>query len=127
MCTRVLRRIAAVALALALATAGPALAQQAPTLGAPNAPDEPTTVQQTTTARQEGGLETWQQALIFAAGVILIGGIAFAILGDARERARGLGGPATDASAAGHRHKQRSKQRTRAKGKAARAQRRRNR
>ena len=119
--------IAVVALVLAL-MAGPAEAQQAPTLGAPPAPD--VTVQtQATTSTGGGGLKAWQEALIFAAGVILIGGIAVAILADSRERARrvGHGRPATEPGQAPHRHKQRSKQQARAKTKAARAQRRRNR
>jgi hypothetical protein len=76
-----------------------------------------------------GGLKTWQQVLIFGAGIILIGGIAVAILSDARERAGriGHGGPATEPAGATHRHRQQSKQRQRAKAKAARAQRRKNR
>jgi len=123
--TRVGSLIAVTAVVLALAA--PAGAQQAPTLGAPPPPE---TVQTTDTSTGNGGLKTWQEALIFAAGVILIGGIAVAILTDARERARRLGhgrDPVTEPSDAPHRHKQRSKQRARAKGKAARAQRRRNR
>jgi hypothetical protein len=123
---RVGSSIAVVALVLALAA--PAGAQQAPTLGAP---PTPTTVQtaQPTTDTGGGGLKTWQEALIFAAGIVLIGGIAVAILSDARERAARLahGRPATEPGAAPHRHKQRSKERARAKAKAARAQRRRNR
>jgi hypothetical protein len=126
--TRVLPRIAAGAAALALLLAAPAFAQQAPTLGAPPAPDEaPATAPATTSGSSGGGLETWQEALIFAAGLILIGGIAYAILGDARQRARDLGGADTDPATAPHKHRQRSKQRARAKAKAARAQRRRNR
>jgi hypothetical protein len=126
--TRVLQRIAATAVALTLVLAAPALAQQAPTLGAPPTPDQtPTTAQSTTASTSGGGLQTWQEALIFAAGLILIGGIAFAILGDARERARDVRGSETDPAAAPHKHRQRSKQQARAKGKAARAQRRRNR
>jgi hypothetical protein len=121
--------IAALALVLALASGAPAAAQQSPTLGAPGQPDVTVAPQQTTTASSGGGgLETWQELLIVAAGIILIGGIAFAILGDARERAGRLrGGPATEPSTATHRHRQQSKQRARAKGKAAKAQRRKNR
>ena len=67
--------------------------------------------------------------LIFAAGIILIGGIAVAILADSRERAAKLrhGGPVTEPGEAPHRHKQRSKQQARAKVKAQKAARRRNR
>lgn len=114
--------------ALVLAVASPAAAQQAPTLGAPPAPN--VTVQtQTTSTTGGGGLATWQEALIFAAGVILIGGIAIAILSDSREKARAIrhGGPVTEPGTAPHRHKQRSKQQARAKGKAQKAARRRNR
>ena len=124
--TRVGILVAATAVVLALGA--PAGAQQAPTLGAPPQPD--VTVQTQTTGTGGGGLKTWQEALIFAAGVVLIGGIAVAILADARERARRLGhgrDPLTEPAEAPHRHKQRSKQRARAKAEAARAQRRRNR
>jgi hypothetical protein len=117
-------------MALVLALAAPATAQQAPTLGAPPAPDVTVqTAPSTTSDSGGGGLKTWQEALIFAAGIILIGGIAVAILADARERTRrlGRGGPVTEPGEAPHRHKQRSKQQARAKAKAARAQRRRNR
>jgi hypothetical protein len=119
-------------LALVLALAAPAGAQQAPTLGAPPTPDVtvntgPSTTLGSTTGN--GGLKTWQEALIFAAGVILIGGIAVAILADSRERAARLahGRAVTEPGTAPHRHKQRSKAQARAKAKAARAQRRRNR
>jgi hypothetical protein len=123
---RVGSAIAATACVLALAA--PAGAQQAPTLGAPPTPD--VTAQTVgTTSSGGGGLATWQEALIFAAGIILIGGIAVAILTDSRERAAKLrrGGPVTEPETAPHRHKQRSKQQARAKGKAQKAARRRNR
>ena len=123
---RVGSAIAATACVLALAA--PAGAQQAPTLGAPPTPD--VTAQTVgTTSSGGGGLATWQEALIFAAGIILIGGIAVAILTDSRERAARLrrGGPVTEPGTAPHRHKQRSKQQARAKAKAAKAARRRNR
>ena len=112
-----------------LALAAPAGAQQAPTLGAPPTPDVTVQTVQTTTSSGGGGLATWQEVLIFAAGIILIGGIAVAILSDSRERAAKLrhGGPVTDPGEAPHRHKQRSKQQARAKVKAQKAARRRNR
>jgi hypothetical protein len=117
--------------ALVLALAAPARAQQAPTLGAPPTPNTTAQTTQSSTSGGGGGLKTWQEALIFAAGIILIGGITIAILADARERSRAIGhgdpltegGPAPDR----HRHRQRSKQQARAKAKAARAQRRKNR
>jgi len=122
--------IVAVALVLVLALAVPAAAQQSPTLGAPPAPDVTVQTQPSTTGSSGGGgLKTWQQALIFGAGIILLGGIAVAILSDARERGGrvGHGGPATEPAGATHRHRQQSKQRARAKAKAAKAQRRKNR
>ena len=124
---RVGSAIAATACVLALAA--PAGAQQAPTLGAPPTPDVTVQTVQTTTSSGGGGLATWQEVLIFAAGIILIGGIAVAILSDSRERAAKLrhGGPVTEPGEAPHRHKQRSKQQARAKAKAAKAARRRNR
>jgi hypothetical protein len=114
---------------LVLALAAPAGAQQAPTLGAPPTPDVTAQTAPATTTTGNGGLKTWQEALIFAAGIILIGGIAVAILADSRERASrlGHGRAVTEPGTAPHRHKQRSKQQARQKAKAARAQRRRNR
>jgi hypothetical protein len=124
---RVGSAIAATACVLALAA--PAGAQQAPTLGAPPTPDVTVQTAQTTSSGG-GGLATWQEVLIFAAGIILIGGIAVAILADSRERAGRLGhgrAAVTEPGEAPHRHKQRSKQQARAKGKQQRAARRRNR
>src|SRR4051812_50184488 len=76
-------------LALVLALAGPASAQQAPTLGAPPTPNQtvnsgPATTLGSTTGN--GGLKTWQEALIFAAGVILVGGLAGAVPPDSPQR-----------------------------------------
>ena len=117
--------------ALVLALAAPARAQQAPTLGAPPTPNVTVQSTQPSTSTGGGGLKTWQEALIFAAGLILIGGITIALLADARERSRriGHGGPVTESGPAPdrHRHRQRSKQQARAKAKRARAQRRKNR
>src|SRR5919202_5056101 len=118
--------IALLAVVAALAVAPGAAAQQAPRLGAPAPPD---TIQATTTSTSSGGggLKTWQEALIFAAGLILIGGIAVAIMTDARERAGRIrhGDAATEpAAGAGHPPRQQGKQRARAKAQAARAQRR---
>jgi hypothetical protein len=120
----------AAALVLALCLAAPAAAQQSPTLGSPPAPDVTVSTQPTSTGSTGGGgLKTWQQVLIFGAGIILIGGIAVAILTDARERTGrgGHGSPATEPAGPSHRHRQQSKQRARAKARAAKAQRRKNR
>ena len=118
------------ALVLALALAAPAGAQQTPTLGAPETPDRrPPPPPETPARRGDGGLKTWQEVLIFGAGVILLGGIGFAIVGDARERTRKFSHHTGEEVAAGvpHKHSQQAKQRARAKARQARAQRRKNR
>jgi hypothetical protein len=122
--------LAVLALVAFLAAAAPAVAQQAPTLGAPET--QATTAAPppvTTSSSGNGGLETWQELLIFGAGIALILGIAFAILGDARERAAKLrhGRPETATAGVPHKHRQQAKERARAKGRAARRSRRRNR
>ncbi len=116
------------ALVLALSLAAPVAAQNAPTLGAPETQTD-TAAPPETTSSGGGGLKTWQEVLIFAAGVILLGGIGFAIVGDARERTRKFSHHTGDEVAAGipHKHSQAAKQRARAKARAAKAQRRKNR
>jgi hypothetical protein len=117
-------------LLLVLVLAAPAAGQQAPSLGAPSQEETATQAPATTSDTPDDGLATWQEALIFSAGLILLAGIAFAIVADARRRAGGeRGDPLAETAGAGggHRHKQQSKQRARAKARAARAQRRRNR
>jgi hypothetical protein len=120
------------ALVLALAAAAPALAQQAPSLGAPETTQtDVAPPPQTDTTAGNGGLKTWQEILIFGAGLALLLGIAFAILGDARDRAARLtrrrGGPETADAGVRHKHAQQAKQRARARARAAKAQRRKNR
>ena len=121
--------LALAALVLALAVAAPAAAQQTPTLGAPETQNETAAPPPETTDSGNGGLKTWQQVLIFGAGVILLAGIGFAIVGDARERTRKFSHHTGEEVAAGvpHKHSQRAKQRARAKARAAKAQRRKNR
>ena len=122
--------LALAALVLALALAAPVAAQDAPSLGAPETQTDAAPPPETTSSGN-GGLKTWQQALIFSAGVILLGGIAFAILGDARERTRRMSRHGTSPETAGtsvrHKHSQAAKQRARAKARQARQQRRKNR
>src|SRR4051794_25141178 len=65
--------------ALVLALAAPARGQQAPTLGAPPSPNVTVQTTPSGTSSGGGGLKTWQGALIFAAGLILIGGVAVAV------------------------------------------------
>ncbi len=127
-------RIACAAVALCLLLSVPAVAQvgNGLTLGetqtqADAAPPPPET---NTTG---GGLATWQEGLIFGAGIVLIAGIAFAILGDARERARRLdrhataAGPGATSAADRHQTRQQAKQQARARARRAKAARKRNR
>jgi hypothetical protein len=117
------------ALVLALTFAAPVAAQQTPTLGAPETTTDAAPPPPETTDSGNGGLETWQQVLIFAAGLILLGGIGFAIVGDARERTRKFSHHTGEEAATGvpHKHSQQAKQRARAKARAAKAARRKNR
>jgi hypothetical protein len=99
----------------------------------PQAAPDTTTVDTTTTsstgAVTDDGLERWQEILIFLAGVALLAGIAFAIIGDARRAAPVTEDDAAGAhqsSAAGARKGQ-SKAKARKKAKAARAARKQNR
>jgi hypothetical protein len=120
--------LAVLAAVAALATPAAALAQGAPELGAPE-PEE-TTPAPVTDDPTDDGLETWQQVLIFAAGVVLLGGISVAIIGDARHRAGRRGHPQLSAGeqrAATRTGQQAAKQRARRKSRAARAARKRNR
>jgi hypothetical protein len=122
--------LAATALVVALAAASPAAGQQAPTLGAPETtPSTAAAPADTSESGNGGGLKTWQEVLIFCAGLVLLAGIGFAIVGDARERAGRLTRRGREPEAAGvpHKHRQQAKQRARARSRAAKAQRRKNR
>jgi hypothetical protein len=132
MAVRVKPLLVLAALMLVLVLAAPAGAQQAPTLGAPQTQTDAAAPPDTTSTTGGGGLKTWQEVLIFGAGLTLLAGIAFAIVGDARDRARRLSRHGTTPETAGaagtpHKHSQQAKQRARAKARQARAQRRKNR
>jgi hypothetical protein len=129
MAVRLKPLLALAALVLALALAASAGAQETPTLGAPETQTDAAPPPEDTTTAGGGGLKTWQEALIFGAGLILLAGIGFAIVGDARDRARRLSRHGTTPETAGvpHKHSQQAKQRARAKARRARAQRRKNR
>ena len=131
MAVRLKPLLALAALVLAMALAAPAGAQQTPTLGAPETQSDAAPPPEETSTTGGGGLKTWQEVLIFGAGLVLLAGIGFAIVGDARDRARRLSRHGTTSEAAGaggpHKHSQQAKQRARAKARQARAQRRKNR
>jgi hypothetical protein len=129
MAVRLKPLLALAALVLAVALAAPAGAQQTPTLGAPETQSDTAAPPDTTTSTSNGGLKTWQEVLIFGAGVVLLAGIGFAIVGDARDRTRKFSHRTGEEVAAGvpHKHSQQAKQRARAKARQARAQRRKNR
>jgi hypothetical protein len=123
---RPMRRAAVLAAALALGLApGAARAQFAPL------PPAQQQTQQTVVVPSNsdtGGLESWQEILIFAAGVIMLAGIGWAIVSDARSRAPVQEGDTHRLGGRGRpRRSEREKQRARARAKAARAQRKRSR
>lgn len=119
-----------VALAL-LAVPAVAPAQQNPFAPLPQAAPNPTpTVVVNPSVADSGGLKTWQELLIFGAGLILLFGIGWAIVSDARSKAPvkdselahpGMGGPVKS------NRSRKQKQRARAKARTGRAQRKRNR
>jgi hypothetical protein len=123
--------LAVAALALALTCAAPAIAQNSPTLGQETTQTQTAAPPDTSTSNGSGGLKTWQEILIFCAGLALLAGIAFAIVGDARDRARRLGhGREPETAGAGnlrHKHSAEAKARARAKSRQAKAARRKNR
>lgn len=119
--------LAVLALAFGPAAAG---AQQSPFAPLPSAPTTGTptvVVAPPPSTGGGGGLQGWQQALIFGAGAVLLAGIGWAIVSDARSRA-----PVGDAERAHpgvserrHNRSQRQRERARAKARAGRRQRRR--
>jgi hypothetical protein len=126
-------RVATILSCLALlALPAGAGAQQAPFAPLPSAPPSatPTVTVAAPTSSSSGGLQTWQEFLIFGAGLILLIGIGWAIVADARTRA-----PVSDAelahpgmgSAARRNRSAKQRERARAKAKVGRAQRKRNR
>ena len=85
MIARLLVLLAVCSLSLALPAAG--LAQDNPFGPIPQAPPEQPPPVQAPDDPNEDGLKDWQQLLIGAAGIVLLGGIAWAILRDARQAA----------------------------------------
>jgi uncharacterized oligopeptide transporter (OPT) family protein len=72
------------ALAVPVAAAHAQDSPFAPLPPATTVPDDTATSSSTTTSSDDGGLASWQQVLIFAGGGILLLGIAWAIVSDAR-------------------------------------------
>lgn len=113
-----------------LAVPGAALGQSSPFAPLPqSAPEPPPTVVVDRNAGGGGGLAGWQEALILGAGLVLLVGIGYAIVADARSKAPVTEGelahPGQPAPKRNRSAKQR--ERARAKAKVGRAQRRRNR
>jgi len=133
MARRPVARVALLLAVLTLALPAAAGAQSSPSLGAPEQTDTAPVVTTSGTTTNDG-LERWQELLIFAAGIVLLGGIAWAILGDARRRApvqdrrvRDLEAAAAGGGKVSPHERRRRKERNRAKARAARAARKRNR
>jgi hypothetical protein len=119
-------------LLLALCLCGPAAARAqspfAPLPAQPTttaAPVIPTTTT-STTATSTGGLSSTEQIALFAAGIVLIGGIAFLIRRDARSHTP-AGRPQSDAPRATVPPRAKRVEQSRARAKAARRQRKRTR
>jgi hypothetical protein len=91
---RMLRRFTLLICLFALVVPIAAHAQSSPFAPLPPAsttPDQPTVTATTSSSSTDGGgLATWQQVLIFAGGGILLLGIAWAIVSDARSVAPAL-------------------------------------
>jgi len=126
------RRFCLLICLLALAAPVAAHAQDSPFAPLPPAqttPEQTPTVASTTSSDDGGGLAGWQQVLIFAGGGILLLGIAWAIVSDARSAAPA--GDESDAQLAARSQREedlkRRKARNRAAAKRSRAARKRNR
>jgi len=127
-----LRRVSLLLCLLALAAPSAALAQSDSPFGPLQLPPVDTTpvapVQTTSSSSDEGGLKSWQEVLIILAGGILIVGIGWAIVADARHNApvQETEGQSEAATRREAEHKRRKAQ-ARAAGKRQKAARRRNR
>jgi hypothetical protein len=127
-----LTRLAVLALVLGCAVPSVAHGQGSPFAPLPPSPEGPAPTQTQAPldpSNQDDGLETWQELLIYGAGGVLLLGIGWAIVADARRAApvkagtrpqKGGGARSTDAAA-------KARARARARAKAARRQRKRSR
>lgn len=130
MAPRPLARVVTLLAVLALALPTAAGAQQVPTLGGATETQAP--VVTTSSNPADRGLRAWQELLIFGAGIVLLLGIGWAIVGDARHRApvkdrSRRGEEAVDGPRLSPQERRRRKERARAKARAARRARRHNR
>lgn len=128
-----MKRILATVLACLALLGLPALAAaQSPFAPLPqsggNTPTQ-VTVAPPSTNSDSGGLKTWQEFLIFGAGLVLLIGIGWAIVSDAHRQAPLTEGEAAHGLGANEKRNRSRKQRERARAKAkvGRAQRKRNR
>jgi hypothetical protein len=85
----VLRRPLAIVAVLCLLALPAAAVAQNPFGPLPQTPQQapPTTTGSSNTLDDDGGLKTWQEILLFLGGVILLGGIGYGIVIDARRNA----------------------------------------
>lgn len=125
--------LAALVVLLVVGLVGPAAAQQDAPFGPGDSPLTPPPQQPAPAPPEpldpdEGGLEGWQIGLLLGATAVLLGGIAFSIIRDARRAAPvdPDAGPDPGEERA-ERERRRKRSSSRRKGKAARAARRRNR
>jgi predicted cobalt transporter CbtA len=129
---RIRRLVTVLVLAGALVAPSAALAQSDPFSPLPPADEStqaptPAVTATPTTDTGGGGLKGWQEALIFVAGGVLIVGIGWAIVRDARKAAPVEEGEIIGGAGGQGSHKQVTKARARKKGKAAKQARRHNR
>ena len=127
-----MRTLAAVLASLSLVAVPAAALGQANPLGPlpTPAPEPPETVVVAPDNSGGDGLEGWQEALILGAGAVLLAGIAWAIVADARSKAPVKDGQVAHPSlehAPKRNRSQKQRERDRAKAKLARQQRKRNR
>jgi uncharacterized protein HemX len=113
-----------VALALGLALCAPAAAQVGPL---PPADPPPPTPPSAPTSTEDEGLSTFEELLIFGAAAVLIAGIAWVIVRDAKRSAPVQKRSQPDARKPSAREREREQRQRRDKAKAARRQRKRNR
>ena len=128
--TSLRRLVTAVALLAVLALPAGAAAQFEPVSPSSPAPQPTQTVVASPNSSDDGGgLQRWQELLLFAGGLALLAGIGFAIVDDARRHApvgEDEGRPGAHEAGVSGSHKPRDKARAKQQRKRARAARKRN-